>query len=802
MIDDWKGWDFYNNNNDSRGPFYHGTHVAGIVSAETNNNLGIAGVAGGWNSQGARLLIAGVGDDYPDNSILDDAILYAAVKGAKIITMSLSVPQTAAIDAALSTAYNSYGCFIDCASGNDDASVAYPATNQYVVAVGATNDDDARCSPSDWGVENGSNYGPELSVVAPGDNIYSTIIGNSYGYASGTSMAAPHVAGIVALLKSVNANLTPAQIKTILEQSAEDKGAAGRDDYYGYGRANAYKAVKYTLENYGGTLTKSFTIPSDETWTFSDGITLKFNSGVSLTSNGRLNMYGEYGSPITLTTPSGTGSYGSWGSIYLSGGGANSSIIRYANINYGTEININSASYTQVQNCNISNTINGINAYAAHGYIGNNVLSNQRDHGIIINNSELLCYNNTISKSDHSGAALLHTAGATSYENYQNIISGYNWGITSSWGSSISSDLGYSPNNKIIDCLYGAYAYQYSSMDIGSTSCGYNSIHDNDTYNAIATTYSHIYASRNYWDYPVPTNKFYWDGTSSIDYSSALHLDPYEEEMVADNYPNLSALRTNLSASSCDPVAKARELRLAGKKQEAFDLLKSLFASGETRPEAIQELYALHGVPFSSEIEVILSSLPTDEAPLGQYLYGLIQSRKGDAQSSLEAFDKLSNTSFAKAASLAKFYVYLYNEKKSDLAEAILNGLSAVNVEEEMEIALARHSLRSNAGGNTPDSPEEEIASTTPSEFGLKPNYPNPFNPVTTIAFTLQLSGFTTLKIYDVLGREVATLVNENLEAGINHQHMFDASRLPSGVYYFALKSGNKQEVKKMLYLK
>lgn len=179
FVDDWKGWDFHNNNNDSRGSYPHGTHVAGIAGAETNNGIGIAGVTGGWYpNKGAKLLIVGVGDYGPDGSILDDAILYAAMMGAKIITMSLSVGQTSAIESALSTAYNTYGCFINCASGNDGLPyVSYPARNTNVVAVGATNSSDIRPS---W-----SNYGSELDVVAPGVNIYSTLLNNTYGIMSG-----------------------------------------------------------------------------------------------------------------------------------------------------------------------------------------------------------------------------------------------------------------------------------------------------------------------------------------------------------------------------------------------------------------------------------------------------------------------------------------------------------------------------------------------------------------------------------------------------------------------------------------
>ncbi|MDP1677510.1 MAG: endonuclease [Bacteroidota bacterium] len=86
--------------------------------------------------------------------------------------------------------------------------------------------------------------------------------------------------------------------------------------------------------------------------------------------------------------------------------------------------------------------------------------------------------------------------------------------------------------------------------------------------------------------------------------------------------------------------------------------------------------------------------------------------------------------------------------------------------------------------------------------FLLIQNYPNPFNPTTAIGFTLQVSGFTTLKIYDAIGREVATLVNENLEAGVYHQKTFDARNRSSGIYFSRLTSNGKSQVKKLLLLK
>ena len=89
-----------------------------------------------------------------------------------------------------------------------------------------------------------------------------------------------------------------------------------------------------------------------------------------------------------------------------------------------------------------------------------------------------------------------------------------------------------------------------------------------------------------------------------------------------------------------------------------------------------------------------------------------------------------------------------------------------------------------------------------PVDFQLEQNYPNPFNPATTIRFTIPISGFTTLKVYDVIGREVAVLVNEKLEAGVNYQKMFDASQFSSGLYIARLQSNGQQQLKKMMLLK
>jgi hypothetical protein len=106
--------------------------------------------------------------------------------------------------------------------------------------------------------------------------------------------------------------------------------------------------------------------------------------------------------------------------------------------------------------------------------------------------------------------------------------------------------------------------------------------------------------------------------------------------------------------------------------------------------------------------------------------------------------------------------------------------------------------------GSGPSNPLTSIpeGKILPQIFQLEQNYPNPFNPSTTIGFTLRESGPTTLKVYDMLGREVASLVNEHLEAGVYHQKMFDASRFASGIYYARLQNGKSVQLKKMVLVK
>ena len=245
------GYDFVNGDNDPDDDHgqSHGTHCAGIAAADTDNNTGIAGVS--WKSEiMAVKMLNSVGEGTLWDEI--NSIDYAVDNGADIISMSFGTvdyppPSSDLERAAINDAYNQ-GCLLVAASGNDNQPyVAYPAAYDNVIAVGASNSSDERCDYLLWS----SNYGAELDVVAPGNNILSTVrMGtgtgfpdNNYDYMDGTSMAAPFVSGLAALILSHLGGLAPSDVRRIIERTAQDIGSSGWDQQTGWGRIDAYSAL-------------------------------------------------------------------------------------------------------------------------------------------------------------------------------------------------------------------------------------------------------------------------------------------------------------------------------------------------------------------------------------------------------------------------------------------------------------------------------------------------------------------------------------------------------------------------------
>ncbi|MEN6356718.1 MAG: S8 family serine peptidase [Armatimonadota bacterium] len=231
------------NPNDANDDNGHGTFTAGIAAAQTNNNIGIAGVSWGAKVMPIKVMDA---DGYGLESDAAEGIIWAADHGAKIISMSLGgYDDVPAEKAAIEYAYNK-DCVLVGASGNDGLDTSfYPASYDQVIAVGASNENSQRCSENDWGA-GGSNYGEYLDVMAPGNEIMSTwwdAGGSTYNISSGTSAAAPFVSGIAALIWSQYPNWSNGEVVEQIKLSCRDIGSIGWDQYTGWGLVNAYHAL-------------------------------------------------------------------------------------------------------------------------------------------------------------------------------------------------------------------------------------------------------------------------------------------------------------------------------------------------------------------------------------------------------------------------------------------------------------------------------------------------------------------------------------------------------------------------------
>jgi subtilisin family serine protease len=253
FIDDINGWDFANADNDPTDDQGHGTNVTGIIGANGNNGIGYAGVDWQCKLMTLKGLDANGSGWY---SWWADALYYATDNGVDVINMSLGGNSTSTtLQNAINYAVNNNVTVVACMMNFNNSTVYYPAGFPGVIAVGATNPDDTRANPFFWSNTSGSNYGSHISVAAPGNYIYglSYTSDTYYGsYWGGTSQAAPHVAGIASLLLAVNPAFTPAQIKSIIESSAEDQvglaseDVVGWDQYFGHGRVNAHQALLST----------------------------------------------------------------------------------------------------------------------------------------------------------------------------------------------------------------------------------------------------------------------------------------------------------------------------------------------------------------------------------------------------------------------------------------------------------------------------------------------------------------------------------------------------------------------------
>lgn len=236
------GYDFVNGDDDPDDDLGHGTHVAGIAGACTDNNLGVAGMSWGARLMPVKVLNHSGSGSY---SHLAAGIIYAADHGAQVVNLSLGgIFDSQTMSDGVRYAHDR-GVLVTAAAGNCAAGgsgcsgyinpIMYPGAYTTTLAVAATDLGDNHAYFSE--------YHPYVDVAAPGVGIWSTYLGGGYTSKSGTSMATPFVSGLAGLIWSVDPTLTAGEIQGVIESTAEDRGPPGKDDKFGHGRIDAWAAV-------------------------------------------------------------------------------------------------------------------------------------------------------------------------------------------------------------------------------------------------------------------------------------------------------------------------------------------------------------------------------------------------------------------------------------------------------------------------------------------------------------------------------------------------------------------------------
>ncbi|MFZ5569453.1 MAG: S8 family serine peptidase [Thermodesulfobacteriota bacterium] len=310
---------------------FHGTHVAGTIAARTNNTVGVAGIAFGAKIMPLRALGPAGGTDADIAQCIYYSAGLANISGtvpsqrADIINMSLGGPGASqTLREAINAARNA-GLIVIAAAGNNNSDEFFsPADEEGVIAVSAVGQNGTKASYS--------NYGPHIDVAAPGGDftndpgILSTsakdggtgLRASAYKALQGTSMAAPHMAGVAALMKSVHPAMTPAELDALLAENnpdlkiTNDIGAAGRDDLYGYGLIDALRAVSAAQRLGGGEGVPGYLSLNPSTYDF--GVTNELVVTVSTSDDAiRVVQVVENASWLSVTTQdvkeNGTGTY-------------------------------------------------------------------------------------------------------------------------------------------------------------------------------------------------------------------------------------------------------------------------------------------------------------------------------------------------------------------------------------------------------------------------------------------------------------------------------------------------------------
>jgi tetratricopeptide (TPR) repeat protein len=555
------------------------------------------------------------------------------------------------------------------------------------------------------------------------------------------------------------------------------------------------------------TLTGTVTVPVGKVLTIYPGANIQFPANASLIVYGLLNANGALGRRITFNSQS-----TSWNSIELNGSGAANSTIQYANIQNGTRIEAINTSNITIHNCNIFNTYDGIRlSGSTASIINNHITTSSIGHGIIIEDaSTATCEQNVITKTStpRRGVGIIFRGGSNGTAR-QNDISGWEWGVGAIYGSSpgFSNPID-GRNNRIRNCDIGidVYADSWPIISYPGTMQGYNSIFNNSTYNVYFASGGTLYAYMNFWN-GVPS--LLYSGSGTIITVGYLSTDPWagfakalsgNEEFTETG--SASIAKTNPSEYA-DSLYYGIELRMQDKYIEAKDFFISFIKKYPDNQAAYVELYNCYNEETAGDIINFFTSLPEKASKEHKLLLSYLYLKSGNIESAKDinnsVIKDMPGTKAEAAARINNIYISLYRENDIDNAVNIFNQLNKKSIlSSSVELSLVQQAIESYAeqkGIKLTNliNPEIQSSETAVSDkFELLGNYPNPFNPTTTISYSLPYISSGELIIYDIMGREIRIFAINSQAAG-RQNIVWDGRNtsgesVASGIYLYRLK--------------
>ncbi|MFC2139025.1 S8/S53 family peptidase [Bacteroidota bacterium] len=762
FIDDLVGWDFQGwdgtpDNNPAEDSPRHGTHVAGIASAVTDNVYGIASIGFNCELMAVKSSQHTLGDDVIVNG--HKGIAYAAAQGASVINCSwggtgYSLAEKAAVDFAIEM-----GALVVCSAGNNGNELKnFPASYDGVLSVGYTRVTDIRNSSS--------NFGTTVDVMAPGTSTYSTWDIDSFGSKSGSSMASPLVAGLAGLVYSHFDNFTsPLQVLEQIRVNCDniDDQNPGKEFLLGGGRINAFN----TLNDSNAVAVRGTDIELIDQGD-GDG---RLESGETVLV--RINFV-NYLSPVTNVSVN----------IITESNYIN---ITNASFNTGTletleeRSNINNEfSFVIDTDATFDETIDIRLDYSQGVY--------QDFQWIGINLNETY---NSIATSNL--ATTITSTGSIGYNDYPQNFQGE--GLTFLRGTNILWEGAF---------MYGTSSEQVmdaARINSSSKSTEFAMIKPMEVVpGTFADEESYSFfnddSAYNFIGEPGALTKQFYNLGIETELRTYSFGNPPDNNYIIFRY-----ILTNKSGADITGL-------FAGIFFD-IDLDETDWADDIIRYDFTDDFgYQYDSTGYPTDIYFGASLI----SPGDYGFYAIRNDEPGDLVNLVNNFTEeekwraLSGGTGHSTVPVAQDVSFVVSGGPFDISNNASENIAfVIAAGEDLEDLRASILQSRTKYGNIPLSVEDD-SEIIPDNFSLSQNYPNPFNPTTTIQYTIPSAGIrsivsTKLEVYDLLGRVVATLVDETQTAG-TYNVTFDAAHLPSGVYFYRLQVGSFNQTRKMILLR